>query len=192
MKSDSTLPNGYNVFYIIDLKKDYRLSLAVNFIAVGICSVLYFIGFQIAPLAGASRLGVDQISVSFLLIGLVLYYIFHEFTHALVMGIFCRKPFPRFRSYGIFAYAGSQAFFDKSAYFIISFAPILLIGAILSGILIWAGTELFWSAYLLQIVNLASSSGDLFLAWKLHKMPVDTLIQDIGITKTFYTAQVKQ
>jgi len=189
MKSAASLPSNYKPFSIIDTKHNHRLGMKVNFLACGICIVMYYVLFKIAPYFGASLKGYDQFSPYFVAVGAVICYIMHEVIHGVAMGILCRETRPKFRADGFFAYASSQAFFDFSSYMIISFAPIVLSILVLCLIVLIMGIEMFWSAALLIIFTLATAASDFYVAFQMfYKMPVDVMVQDLGVTRVFFSA----
>ena len=189
MKNSLTLPGGYRPFRIVDFKRDNRLSLKVNFIAVGLCLLLYVLAFKLAPRLGASLRGFDQFSIPFVVVGAVVYYVLHELIHGLAMGLLCKGCSPKFRAYGLLAYVGNQAFYTRDSYLLISFAPILAAAVVLAAIVLVLGAEMYWSAALLMILNLASAAGDIYVAYLMYcKMPGDTMVQDLGVTRIFFSA----
>ena len=189
MKSAANLPKNYKPFQVIDFKHNHRLGMKSNFFSVGICIALYYLIFKIAPYFGASLKGYDQFSPYFVAVGAVVCYAVHELIHGVVMALLCRDPLPKFRADGFFAYVGSKAFFDCGSYLLISFAPIVTIVLVLCLIVVIMGIEMFWSAALLIIFNLATAAGDFIVAFHLlYKMPVDTMVQDLGVTRVFFSA----
>ena len=188
MKNTQQLPKGYRPFRIIDYKRNNSLSVKINFLAIGVCSLLYILTFRMAPMFGASAQGLDQISVPFIVIGAILYFPLHELIHGLAMALLCRKPVPKFRADGILAYAGSMAYYSRSSYLLISFAPIVVWGVVLAVLPLLLGSGMYWSASLLQILNLAGAVGDSYVAVAMLRMPSDTLVQDIGVVRVFLSA----
>lgn len=189
MKNTAQLPSQYKPFQIVDLKQNSRLSLKVNFIAVGLCLFLYVLAFRIAPYLGASIRGFDQFSIYFVLVGAVIYFVLHEICHGLAMELLCRGSAPKFRSYGFLAYVGCKSFYNRVSYLLISFAPIFIAAVVLVLIVLIGGSEMYWSAALLMILNLASAAGDLYVAYLMYiKMPEDTMVQDLGVTRVFFSA----
>lgn len=189
MKSAAHLPNSFKPFAVIDTKHNHRQGMKVNFLSCGLCIALYYALFKIAPYFGASLKGYDQFSPYFVAVGAVVCYVVREVLRGVMMGILCHDPMPKARADGFFAYAGSQAFFDRASYMIISFAPILISLLVLCLIVVVMGVEMFWSAALLAIFVIATAGSDFFVAFQMYfKMPDDLMVQDLGVTRVFFSA----
>jgi len=40
--------------------------------------------------------------------------------------------------------------------------------------------------YLIQANNIGGAAGDMYMTWKMGKMPADILVQDTGLTMTVF------
>ena len=81
-----------------------------------------------------------------------------------------------------------MAYYSRSSYLLISFAPIVVWGVVLAVLPLLLGSGMYWSASLLQILNLAGAVGDIYVAVAMLRMPSDTLVQDIGVVRVFLSA----
>ena len=185
----TVLPSGYRRIGGVDLLQDRRSMLIVNLGAIVIALLLLLLGLRLHPFRFSIRSMPSFLLWFFLLLGgLVLYIILHELIH----GIFMRHYsglHPRYGFNGLYAYAGSDAFFDRKSYLVISLAPVVLLGAVLLLLCALLPSSLFWFFYLLQIQNLSGAAGDLYLCLLLQKMPADLLIRDSGVAMEFYSAE---
>ena len=90
---------------------------------------------------------------------------------------------------GMYAYAGSDDYYDKKSYIIIALAPIVVWGIVLAIINVLVPYEWFWVVYLIQLINLSGAAGDLFVTVRFSKMPKDILVRDYGVGMTVYSAE---
>ena len=133
MKSYSTLPQGYchTPAAAIDLVHNKKQFWIVNGLSVVLCVIMLILPF----LWGRSLrdfVGEDPLSALLLrlgaLAGIFAYIALHELTHGVVM-----KACGASVRYGYkvaYAYAGSDAYFTRSAYIVIALAPVVVWGII--------------------------------------------------------------
>ena len=117
--------------------------------------------------------------------GTVAYIILHEAVHGIVM-YRCSRVKPRFGFTGVYAYAGSDVYFDKKNYLIIAMAPVVFWGVVLAVVCALVPESWFWPFYFIQLMNLSGAGGDLYVTWKFSKLPKDILVQDTGVAMTVY------
>ena len=200
MKSQATLPEGYEEILSIDLQKDKRLMLTVNGAALLIVYIL--LGDLSAVLISVAMivLGIilhpikifyhEQFLIRALMhlaiigVGSVLYIILHEAVHGVFMRLFCRVK-PRFGFTGLYAYAGSDAYYAKLPYIIIALAPVVIWGVVLMALCLLF-PDFFWAIYFIQITNISGAAGDLFVTAKFLRLPKDILVRDTGVSMTVY------
>ncbi len=92
---------------------------------------------------------------------------------------------------GMYAFAGSEDFYNKKAYIFIALAPVVFWGIVLAVINPFVPIEWFWVVYMIQIFNLSGAAGDLFVTIKFLRLPKDILVQDYGVGMTVYSMQDK-
>lgn len=184
-----SLPDGYHESLRIDLQHDKKLSLLVNGTALFILLVMALTAFYFVPLT--TLFSMDQgfimyvLRFAVLILGSLAYIVLHELTH----GIFIRKfsgQKPNFGFTGLYAYAGSSAYFSKIPYLIIALAPVVIWGVVLLVVNLLVPTGWFYVVYFIQMGNLSGAAGDLYVTLRFSRLPKDILVQDSGISMTVY------
>lgn len=192
-KTCAELPENYRELFAIDLKKDQKLFMKVNGLALVILVVLVVIGLFLSPI-GAFVEWLFDMEQGFLpymlrfvgiLAAIVLYMVLHEAVHGV-----CMKHFSGVKPhYGFnlsYAYAGSSAYFNKKHYLIIALAPVVVWGVVLAVISCMVPEEMFWFVYLIQITNLSGAAGDIYVTKRFSSLPDDILVNDTGLAMTVY------
>ena len=159
MRGTLTLPDGYAGLCSIDLQKDKRLALLINGLALLIALPLVFLGNRIVLLRTLFSMD-DGFGFYFLRLGMLT---------------------------GLYAYAGSEAYFTKKCYFIIALAPVAVWGVVLLALCMLVPAPWFWTVYLIQIGNIAGAAGDFYVVWRFAAMPPDILVRDAGVDMTVYS-----
>lgn len=184
MKSVKTLPEGYKEIYSIDLQKNKKMSFLINLLAVVIALLLMVPMHFAVPITHLFDMenGLKNYIIRFavLLILMVAYMVLHELVHGIAMKI-CGTKKVKYGFTGLYAYAGSDDYYDKKSYIFIALAPVILWGFVLALINAIVPLEWFWVVYMLQIINLSGAAGDLFVTVKFSHFPKDILIKDYGV-----------
>lgn len=183
------LPEGYAEIKRVDLQKDKKLAVLINLAALIIAALLIPIGLAIAPIHFASIMQGTSIPLFQLIIvlgGVVVYMVCHELIHGIFIKIFSGKK-AKYGFTGLYAYAGSDAYFNKRHYLIIALAPVVLFGLIFLILNITLPLKWFWFIYVLQIINLSGAAGDLYITYLMRKLPDDMLTRDAGVGMIFYS-----
>ena len=192
MRSFSKLPDGFVEIYSIDLEKNKKAALLVNALAIIIGVALAIIGHFIVPITTLfsmdSGITMYMLRCLVLVISLILYIILHELVHGIAMKI-CGTKKVKYGFTGLYAFAGSNDYYDKISYIFIALAPIVVWGIILAVINIFVPTEWFWIVYFIQLSNLSGAAGDLYVTVKFSKMPRDILIFDYGVGMKVFSNQ---
>lgn len=118
--------------------------------------------------------------------GYAAYVVLHELVHGVCMKYFSGAPV-RYGFTGLYAYAGSEAYFTKKRYFIIALAPVAVWGVVLLALCMLVPAPWFWTVYLIQIGNIAGAAGDFYVVWRFAAMPPDILVRDAGVDMTVYS-----
>lgn len=186
------LPAGYEQILTVDLQKDKKKALLINGMALAVAAVMVAAALPLVPfnsLYDISR-GLSAYLLRFvvLLAGMALYIVLHEAVHGVCMKHFSRVK-PRYGFTGLYAYAGSDAYFDKKSYIIIALAPIVVWGVVLAVLSALVTESWFWVVYIIQISNISGAAGDLYVTWKFRSLPEDILVRDTGVSMTVYSAQ---
>ena len=190
MKNTVSLPEGYSEEFGIDLQKNKKLMLLVNGIAIAIMIPMAFLGALAVPFA--SFFDSDEIwympllKTSVLMLGYIAYIVLHELVHGIFMKHFSGVK-PKYGFTLMYAYAGSEAYFNKKSYIIIALAPVVIWGAVLGVLCAVLPQSWFWVVYLIQIGNISGAAGDFYVTFKFLKLPKDILVNDTGVAMTVYT-----
>jgi low affinity Fe/Cu permease len=180
------LPEGYNEIKSVNLQKDKKIALLVNLLALVVMLPLLVLGAMIKPvnLAGESALKELLIIIVFLIV----YMVLHEAVHGIFIYKYSNQK-PKFGFTGMYAYAGSDSYFNKREYIIIALAPIVVWGVVLLILNIALPFSTFWIIYFIQACNISGAAGDLYITYVIKKMPSDILIRDVGIEMKIYSKQ---
>jgi len=134
------LPEGYSEIKRVNLQKDIKAAVIVNVLALIIAVITAFIGGIIVPFSfdnivdgeSINALLISMLKLFCILPAMVAYFFGHEFVH----GIFIKKYSGRKAKYGftgLYAYAGSDAYFNKRQYLMIALAPVVFFGIVFLG-----------------------------------------------------------
>lgn len=193
MKALNSLPDGYNQIYEIDLQKNKKMSLLVNGIAILIAVAMAVPMHFIVPFT--TVYGVDETATQFnmrlviFMVAIIGYMVLHELVHGITMKL-CGTKKVKYGFTGMYAFAGSDDYYDKKSYIIIALAPIVVWGVVLAVLNFLVPLHWFWIVYFVQIVNISGAAGDLFVTVKFSKMPSDILVRDHGVGMKVYSKNV--
>jgi hypothetical protein len=185
-----SLPEQYVETMNIDFVNDKKLFLIINIISVILALVLAVFGAFNMPFSiGVSRYVPFVVVPLYLLFLMVLYFVFHELIHGFFMKSFSSAKV-KYGFTGAYAYAGSEGYFNKRQYIIISLAPVVFHGILFLLLNIFLPREWFWDVYLIQIINLSGAAGDFYMTHLMRKLPKDILVKDAGTSMIIYGKQV--
>ena len=189
MKTVTKLPEGYVLLEHIDLQQDKKLMGTVNGLAVVVMLILAVAGHCIVPISelysAEDGVAMMLLRVSVLTVGYLAYLVLHELTHGVCMKHYSGAPV-KYGFTGVYAYAGSEAYFDRKSYIVIALAPIVVLGIILGIVNVLVPESWFWVVYFIQIGNLSGAAGDLYVTARFRKHPETVLIQDSGVAMSVY------
>lgn len=181
--------------FAISLTKDKKLSLLVNGICLAITLAMFFLGTAIEPLSTIfdpeEKGGVIAAKLILAVCGIVIYMVGHEAVHGIFMHHFCPEVKVNYGFNGMYAFAGSKAFYNKRAYLIIALAPVVVWGFILLLVNIMVPVSWWWVVYVIQIQNIAGAAGDYYCFWKFMHLPDTLLVQDSGTEMNVYLPERK-
>ncbi len=190
MKAVGILPEGYKEIYSIDLQKNKKMSLLVNLLAVIIALLLLVPMHFLVPIYSLFDMenGLGNYTIRFvvLLALMIVYMILHELVHGVAMKI-CGTQKVKYGFTGLYAFAGSDDYYDKKSYIFIALAPVVIWGIVIAIVNAFVPLEWFWVIYILQIVNLSGAAGDLFVTIRFSQLPKDILIKDYGVGMTVFS-----
>lgn len=192
MRAYSQLPENYREIFSIDLQKNKKISLLVNGLAILIAAVVTVPVALVRPIEVlfdmSAGMGPYMLRFLTLMVGCVVYMVLHELVHGAVMKL-CGTKKVRYGFTGLYAFAGSEDYYDKKSYITIALAPIVVLGIVLAVVNICVPDTWFWVVYFIQITNLSGAAGDLYVTVKFSKMPRDILVSDYGVGMKVYSAQ---
>lgn len=190
MKAIRELPENYQEIYSVNLQKDKKAATVVNAIAVVIAVVMMVAMHFVVPIVYLFDLkggmGAYLLRFAVLIVLMVAYMVAHEWIHGVAMK-YCGTKKVKYGFTGMYAFAGSDDYYNKKAYLFIALAPIVVWGVVLAIVNVLVPTSWFWIVYMLQICNISGAAGDLYVAVKFSKMPKDILIRDSGVGMTVYS-----
>ncbi len=191
MKSYNSLPDGYKEHLSIDLQKDKKLAIIVNAASLIIAALLVVPALFLVPISTLFSFNgeIGEIIRWIAIIVLnILYIVLHEAVHGIAMKI-CGTKKVKYGFTGLYAFAGSDDYYNKKAYIFIALAPVVLWGVVLAVVNFFVPLDWFWVIYLVQIINLSGAAGDFFVTVKFSKLPKDILVKDYGTSMTVFTKE---
>lgn len=185
-KAGTQLPDNYTLQAVIDLKNNKKQALAVNICALVIAAVMVVAAARFIPIksayTGASE-GLLKLGV--IVSGMIAYILLHELVHGLLFWAFSgRKPFYGFS--GLYAYAGSDAFYCRGQYIVIGLAPVVIWGVALAAANYFAPYDWFWVVFIIQVINISGAAGDIYVACRLLSVRGEVLVKDSGTAMELY------
>ena len=192
MKAVGQLPVNYKEIFSVNLQKDKKIATIINLGAVLIALIMAVPAHFYIPITSLFDFsqGVKNYFARFivLMVSMVAYIILHEAVHGVAMKM-CGTKKVKYGFTGLYAYAGSDDFYDKKSYIFIALAPVVLWGVVLAVINCFVSESWFWVVYLIQITNISGAAGDIYVTAKFSKMPDDILVKDIGVGMTVYSGK---
>lgn len=183
----TNLPNGYREIRRVDLMRNRKEAVLVNLLALVITATVVALGFVLCPPFVEIEIGIHTIaSMVGVTAGIILYMILHELIHGVFMKGFSGLK-PRYGFTGLYAFAGSDALFNRRQYLIIAFAPVVILGGILAVLTAAFYETAFWDLYIIQTVNLSGAAGDFYVGFLIARSGNDVLVRDTGTDMTFYS-----
>lgn len=168
----------YTVLDRIDLENNKKL-----FYSIQVCSFLI----------GVFMIGLGNRVVSFrnlfnshfvlkvlcILVGTTVYVVLHETVHGLMMWwLGGKKAKIGFNKH--FAFAYSDAIFEKNEYLVITLMPVAGLGLIIQWLISIVNVDCFWVFYYIQIVNVLGSLGDIYVFVYILNTHRAILVKDYG------------
>jgi hypothetical protein len=184
------LPEGYKEIKSINLQKDRKLAIVINVGSLILLIAVLAFGLYLQPITVELK---DTLGSLMKLIVVLVLYVLYIFAHELVHGVFMKKfsqMKPHYGFTGLYAFAGSDAYFNKKHYIIISLAPLVLLGAVIAVVNALVPSAWFWVIYFVQAGNISGAAGDIFVTNLMRKLPEDILVQDSGVSMTIYSKNV--
>lgn len=184
------LPEGYRLIQEVDLQKNKKLALWLNLSALAVGLALGWIGHRMVPITKlfdfSQGMGMYFLRFFGLMVAMIAYIVLHEVVHGIVMKAFGARKV-RYGFTGLYAFAGTDAYFDKFSYIVVALAPVVVWGIVLAVVNAFVPATWFWVVYLTQITNLSGAAGDIYVTAKFSKLPADLLVHDHGTGMKVYS-----
>lgn len=188
--STQTLPAGYIRTAEINLKKDLKLAIILNVVALIVFVVVFILlSSSIVLVRPEVRNFSENVTVLKVLgvLGLtVVILVVHEIIHGVFFWLFSRSK-PVFALRPLYAFAGAPNwFFPKRQYAITALAPLVVIGAVGLLLLLLAPISWLFMVIFLVALNTGGASGDIFVFMRLLQLPASSFANDTGDVVTFF------
>lgn len=185
MENQRVLPENYTKIFEIDLLKNKKQMVLVNVLAIVLAVPMFIAGNAFVPFFALYEGGGAVFKLLALLLGYVAYIVLHELVHGIFMKHYSGVK-PKYGFSLMYAYAGSEAYFNKKSYIIIALAPVVIWGTVLSVLCAAVPESWFWIPYFIQIGNISGAAGDAYVTCKMAALPKDILVNDTGVAMTVY------
>ena len=180
---------GYKECTRIDLVKNKKEALLVNIYGI-IIMVVMAVFIPLLIMGGIIEFNLETTFPLFfivLLISLILYIPLHEIVHGIVLKNYTDEKL----SFGwklVYAYCGSkEAVVDRKEYYAVALAPLLVFSVVFIS-LMFLNPSLSFVWYVMEIMNVSGSVGDIYVSIKLRKEKSrDILITDSGTDMSFWS-----
>ena len=188
VKNCRELPAHYRMVGSIQLKENKKLFILINVFSILISVALFFVGTAIVPLKVFFYVDREHYWLRYgvMLVGAIAYIVLHEAVHGIFMRLWGCGIKPTFGFGGVYAWAGSRAYFNRRCYLIIGLAPVVIWGVVLLIVGFLVPHAWFWVIYFIQIVNVSGAAGDFYVTARLMKAPDTLLVQDDGVSMRLY------
>ena len=187
MENQKYLPENYKKIFEIDLVKNKKQMIFVNVLAVAVMFIMFPIGNAIVPMHTMLE-GAALVKLAVICLGYAAYILLHELVHGIFMKHYSGMK-PKYGFTLLYAYAGSDAYFNKKSYIIIGLSPVLIWGAVLGVLCAVLPSGWFWVPYFIQIGNISGAAGDAYVTYKMLTFPKDILVNDTGVAMTVYAKE---
>lgn len=180
---------GYKECTKIDLVKNKKEALLVNIYGI-IIMVVMAVFIPLLIMGGIIEFNLETTFPLFfivLLISLILYIPLHEIVHGIVLKNYTDEKL----SFGwklVYAYCGSkEAVVNRREYYAVALAPLLVFSVVFISLMVLnPSLSLVW--YVMEIMNVSGSVGDIYVSVKLRKEKSrDILITDSGTDMSFWS-----
>ena len=192
MSARNTLPENYREIFSVDLQKNTKTAVWIQVLSLAIAAAMAVPMHFVVPITTLfdmqDGLGFYLLRFAVFLALMVAYLFLHEMVHGIAMKHFGTKKV-KFGFTGLYAFAGSDDYYDKRSYRVIALAPIVVWGVVLAVVNALVPDTWFWVIYWTQIANISGAAGDLYVTVKFSRLPADILVQDSGVRMTVYSAQ---
>lgn len=186
------LPEGYDLYSVIDLKANKKDNLFVTIGSVVIMAVMFIAAYFTKGVFILATIGWVKIIINIVIafFGSVAYIFLHEATHAAFFKIFDTKCKLRFGFKAGMAYCASDGYYKKAPYLAVALSPVVIWTLLLLIPCLLVPLTYFWGVFFIQIFNVSGAAGDLYVTVKILTMPKKALILDNGTDMEIYATDL--
>lgn len=188
------LPDGYDLYSVIDLKTNKKDNLFVTIGSVVIMAVMFIAAYFTKGVYILASIGWVKIIINIVIafVGSVVYIFLHEATHAAFFKIFDTKCRLRFGFKAGMAYCASDGYYKKAPYLAVALSPVVIWTLLLLIPCLLVPLTYFWGVFFIQIFNISGAAGDLYVTVKILTAPKKALILDNGTDMEIYATDLSK
>lgn len=188
------LPDGYDLYSVIDLKTNKKDNLFVTIGSVVIMAVMFIAAYFTKGVYILASIGWVKIIINIVIafVGSVVYIFLHEATHAAFFKIFDTKCRLRFGFKAAMAYCASDGYYKKAPYLAVALSPVVIWTLLLLIPCLLVPSAYFWGVFFIQIFNVSGAAGDLYVTVKILTAPKKALILDNGTDMEIYATDLSK
>lgn len=188
------LPDGYDLYSVIDLKTNKKDNLFVTIGSAVIMAVMFIAAYFTKGVYILASIGWVKIIINIVIafVGSVVYIFLHEATHAAFFKIFDTKCRLRFGFKAGMAYCASDGYYKKAPYLAVALSPVVIWTLLLLIPCLLVPLTYFWGVFFIQIFNISGAAGDLYVTVKILTAPKKALILDNGTDMEIYATDLSK
>ena len=186
------LPEGYDLYSVIDLKANKKDNLFVTIGSAVIMAVMFIAAYFTKGVFILAAIGWVKIIINIVIafFGSVAYIFLHEAVHAAFFKIFDTKCKLRFGFTAGMAYCASDGYYKKAPYLAVALSPVVIWTLLLLIPCLLVPLTYFWGVFFIQIFNVSGAAGDLYVTVKILTAPKKVLILDNGTDMEIYATDL--
>ena len=186
------LPEGYDLYSVIDLKANKKDNLFVTIGSAVIMAVMFIAAYFTKGVFILAAIGWVKIIINIVIafFGSVAYIFLHEAVHAAFFKIFDTKCKLRFGFTAGMAYCSSDGYYKKAPYLAVALSPVVIWTLLLLIPCLLVPLTYFWGVFFIQIFNVSGAAGDLYVTVKILTAPKKVLILDNGTDMEIYATDL--
>ncbi len=176
-------PDSYRLQSTLDLKENKRAATTISVgFALAVAAMIVLALVLDLPFESAMSTGV---STAVTVAACVLYMIVHELTHAVALW-WLGQSRPTVAVRLPYLTTGSQALLTRRKAVVVALAPLVLYTLVLLDLLRTLPSDFFLTVYVVLVLNVAGSAGDVVQAHAILRLPHAALVRDDGSETTVY------
>jgi hypothetical protein len=167
-------PDGYRQAYPFRYPK-LKLQVAGALLLLAVVPLLVALTWELQNLPDEVRVTIRPIDLALLLLATPLTVVVHELIHGLAIAWRLGA-----------AYAGAFGQFQRRKdMFVVALAPLGVLTALLIPLLMVPSRPVVVTAFMMLVLNTGGAVGDLYLVWRLLRLPRASLLYDVDTQHMF-------